>query len=298
LAYYATPGSLTDPGQYRPLLDALPRDLAALCQAVGGLVLHYRSAAAATLPAGRLDEVRTRHVAAMLALLAARGGPLTTPRPPAQRLVGCCRDTAVLLCAALRHQGRPARVRVGFADYLGPDLGVDHWLTEVWDAAPARWRWVDAEQAARAGDSNRPAIDPLDVPRDRFLLAGAVWRACRAGAAAPARFGYDPATTGLGVVRANLLHDLACLHKVELTPWDFWGLGLGPVAALSPAALALLDRVAALTTAVDDHLATLHTLYRADDRLRVPPIVTTYTLADAPVATALSALGAEARQQP
>ncbi len=52
-----------------------------------------------------------------------------------------------MLCGLFRHQGRPARVRCGFAFYYEPgsNFGADHWVTEVWDFAESRWRLVDAE---------------------------------------------------------------------------------------------------------------------------------------------------------
>ncbi len=53
-------------------------------------------------------------------------GFITDPGEYACRLVGCRRDAATLACAILRHRGVPARVRVGFASYLAPNLCVDH----------------------------------------------------------------------------------------------------------------------------------------------------------------------------
>ena len=37
LEYYARPGFMTDPGDYRRLFDGLPTDIAALCHVVQGL---------------------------------------------------------------------------------------------------------------------------------------------------------------------------------------------------------------------------------------------------------------------
>jgi transglutaminase-like putative cysteine protease len=67
----------------------------------------------------------------MLARLTALDpGPLTAPRPPERRLVGCCRDFTVLLCTLARHQGIPVRARVGFARYFSPGFHVDHEIVE------------------------------------------------------------------------------------------------------------------------------------------------------------------------
>lgn len=40
LEYYAHPGLMTDPGEHAGLLDDLPTEIPALCQAVQGLLLH------------------------------------------------------------------------------------------------------------------------------------------------------------------------------------------------------------------------------------------------------------------
>jgi hypothetical protein len=39
VAYYSTPGLITDPGEYAYCLDGLPRDLPELSQVVRGLVV-------------------------------------------------------------------------------------------------------------------------------------------------------------------------------------------------------------------------------------------------------------------
>src|SRR5688500_496985 len=136
VAFYTTHGPITDPGSHAGRLDGLSADLRELCQAVRGLVIHYQSDALVgrDVPAERFDEVRTRTLAAMLTRLAGLDPrPLIIARPPERRLIGCCRDAATLTCAILRHRGVPARVRVGFASYLVPNLFIDHWVVEWWD---------------------------------------------------------------------------------------------------------------------------------------------------------------------
>ncbi|WP_424705495.1 transglutaminase-like domain-containing protein [Kitasatospora acidiphila] len=59
---------------------------------------------------------------------------MTTQRSADDRFVGVCRDFSLLHCSFLRHAGIPARIRYGFADYLGPDdFHTDHVVTEHWD---------------------------------------------------------------------------------------------------------------------------------------------------------------------
>jgi hypothetical protein len=211
--------------------------------------------------------------------------PLTVTRLPERRLIGCCRDAATLVCAVLRHHGVPAGVRVGFASYLTPNLCVDHWVVEWWDDERQRWILADAEQEAPVVGANGSSFDPCDVPRDQFLVAGQAWQASRVGWADASRFGYDPEMTGLGVIRNNLLHDLACLNKMELTPWDFWGLSVTEFERHTEDDLALLDQVAMLTQGGNDDILAVRSLCGRDPRLRVPPTVTTFTLTDEKVET-------------
>ena len=113
-------------------------------------------------------------------------------------------------------------------------------------------------------------FDPLDVPHDRFLIAGDAWVRCRSGAADPAAFGIRD-LHGLWFVAGDLLRDLAALGKTEMLPWDVWGVMPSPNEPMQTEALALFDRIAAVTRAPDAS-AELRTLYE-DERLRVPPTV-------------------------
>jgi hypothetical protein len=286
--HYATHGRITTPGRHAKRLEELPDELEALCAAIRGLIIHHASAAAASLPQARREEVRSRHIAAMLArIVELDTRPPDQHRQPEARLIGCCRDFATLFCATLRHRGIPCRVRVGFADYLTDELLVDHWLAELWDAATRRWVRVDAEYEPKDRPPALASVDPLDVDHARFIDAGRAWRECRSGRMEADRFGYDTTETGLSVVRANVLHDLACLQKVELTPWDFWGLALEQIDRLSPHDIALLDRVAEATSRPAVQWSNVVDLLSGEATLRVPDVVTSVTLCDERIQTPL-----------
>lgn len=254
LAYYAGHGPVTDPGAAAGWLAGLPADVPALARVVRGLVFHYFADEAIygwRPPRERIAEIDTRRASAMLARLAELDArPLTEPRPPERRLVGCCRDFTVLLCTLARHRGIAARARVGFARYFVAGFHVDHQVLEWWDAAQGRWRLVDAQLSERHVAHYRIPFDPLDVPRDQFLVGGRAWQLCRTGQADPATFGLDPKLSeprGMSFVRGHVVQDLAALNKVELLPWDVWGLMLAEPAA----DLALVDEVAERTQASD-----------------------------------------------
>jgi hypothetical protein len=254
LDYYATHGPITDPGAAAAAFARLPADLRALTRIVQGLVFHYfadEHLFGWTPPKERLPEIDSRGVPAMLSRLAALDPrPLTEPRPPERKLVGCCRDFTVLLAAMARHHGIPVRARVGFARYFSPGFHVDHEILEWWDAGQRRWRLVDPELSERHVAHFRIDFDPFDVSRDQFLVGGRAWQLCRAGQADPATFGITPQLPqprGLHLIRGHVVQDLAALNKRELLRWDVWGL----MERRTDLDLGLIDEVAERTQAAD-----------------------------------------------
>jgi hypothetical protein len=269
LAFYTAPGPLTTLAADAGPVDVV-RDPGEVARLLHGLVLHeaWASMYGVEISADRREELQLRPAADMLARVRQLDPrPLREARPPERRLVGICRDFAVLACAMLRHAGVPARARCGFGTYFEPDRFIDHWVVEQWDAAGERWVRVDAQ----LDDGQRRALaldfDPADVPPDRFLSGGEAWRRCRAGLADPAQFGIDR-WWGAWFVRNNVVRDLAALNKVELLPWDCWGLMDETSPLGGGRADDLVDAVAALTAEGD--WPAFRRLYEEDDRLRAP----------------------------
>src|SRR5690606_7199975 len=138
--FYTAPGVMTDPGEYKALFTGLPAEIPALVRVVQGLLLPplVSGLYEVELSSMQRKEVNVRPVREMLRLISELDDrPLSEPRPARDRLAGSGRDYAVLLCAMLRSQGTPARVRAGFAPYLSRErehtLHADHWVTEYWD---------------------------------------------------------------------------------------------------------------------------------------------------------------------
>jgi hypothetical protein len=200
-----------------------------------------------------------------------------------ERLVGVCRHFTVFAAAALRVQGIPARARCGFGAYFNAGKFEDHWVVEHWHADAGRWVMVDTQIDALQAKMLKPDFDLCDVPRDRFVIAGDAWAACRAGRADPNAFGiFD--MRGLWFIAANVLRDFAALNNAEMLPWDTWGAMDRPDAPPTPEHLAFLDRVAELSRAPDARFAELRALYEADPRLRVPDkVFNVLTRRDEPV---------------
>jgi hypothetical protein len=278
LEYYAQPGGMTDPRKYAYLFSDLPRDIDALCCVVHGLMIHifWAEQHGLQLSEERKRDVQLRSVSRKLArIVELDSHPLTGPRALDKKLVGNCRDHSVLLAAMLRDQGVPARARCGFATYFLPNHYEDHWVVEYWNAAQRRWILVDAQLDAFQREKLKIDFDPLDVPRDRFIVGGRAWQMCRAGQTNPDDFGiFD--LHGLWFVRGDFVRDVASLNKIELLPWDGWGLINKRDDEVTAAEMAFLDRIAELTCGDVPQFDAVRSVYEQDARLRVPSVITTY----------------------
>jgi hypothetical protein len=292
--YYRHSGPITAVDAHLAEFGGLPKDVATLCEVVQGVLIHRDMADfayGATLTDERKNDAHIRPIGDVLARIRALDHrPLTVARAPGHRMAGVCRHFAVMLCAILREQGVAARARCGFGAYLTPGKFEDHWVCEYWNAGEARWVLVDAQLDAVQRKLFHPDFDPLDVPHDRFIIAGDAWQMCRAGRAGANRFGlsYVPGLSGMWFIAGNVLRDLASLNRIEVLPWDVWGSMQMNDAGLLGEKGALLDRVAALTLAGDSAFAEVRAIYE-DDSLRVPPMVFN-ALRNAPetIATSLS----------
>jgi hypothetical protein len=240
-----------------------------------GLQIHEYMAAAYgfEVPEERRAESQLRPVSAMLERLRALDDrAVAIARPPERRLVGVCRHFTLLLVALLRARGIPARARVGFGTYFMPGQFLDHWVAEWWNERAARWVRSDAQLDEVWRDRLETDFDVLDVPHDRFVIAGDAWAEWREGRVDAALFGIHE-LRGAWFIAGNLARDVAALNKVELLPWDVWGGMPQPDERLHEEALEFFDRLAALTRKPDAEFARLRSLYDGDERLRVPATV-------------------------
>ncbi|MFC9434483.1 transglutaminase-like domain-containing protein [Nocardia sp. NPDC057030] len=273
---YASQSRFTDPRAMSWWLDDIPTDLPGMHAAAAGLVFHYTAHGDITehgFAAKRVREIDLRYADDLLTRLhELNPAPPGSDRVPTDRVVGCCRDSALLLVAMARHHGIPARARVGFAKYLMPDWTMDHVVAEVWDQHESRWRLVDPQF------TEHKLLDVLDVPRDMFLTGPHAWQACRSGAADPSRFVVspdrpEPDLRGWPQLTHNLIQDLAALNKHEMLLWDIWGLLAEEPG--DPDELAMkLDGLAALLHSDDVAPEQISDLFE-DTTVRVPEAVIT-----------------------
>ncbi len=274
LDFYTQPATMTSAGTCAPMLDGLPHAPAALAKIVQGQLIHEHLAGFAygvELSPEHRAETHTRSAERMLARLSAHDGRLDSALPTGERMVGTCRNFTVLLVTMLRSEGIPARARCGFGAYFNLGFGEDHWVAEYWNAAQARWVRVDAQIDQVQRKLFKIDFDLLDVPHDRFVIAGDAWAQSRAGEADPAKFGLSLlGEGGLWFIAGNIVRDAAALNNMEMLPWDCWGAMPGPNEPLSDEQLAFFDRLAALTRAPDASFDELRALYERDERFHVP----------------------------
>lgn len=284
-SFYCTHGPMSDPGEFFPA--ALPNSLPELVQIVQQNLLHifWAERYGRTLTNEEKSTVNLRRIKEKLALLAsshrasaselqpAAGDFLLTAKTPSQRQAGNCRDFSLMLVSLLRSQGIPARARCGFGRYFTPGRYEDHWVAEYWNQAQDRWILVDAQLDDLQCKVLQPPFDPLDVPRDQFILAGDAWQMCRQGRADPKDFGIFE-MNGWWFIWGNVAREFLSLNKIEILPWDYQ-IGVFSHRLEEPLAsnldeLAFYDRIAALTLAGDQAFSEIRQLHDADPRWRVP----------------------------
>lgn len=263
LEYYAEPGPLTTAWPDATTLADLPSTVPGLLAAVQGLLIHEPGSARSAT-----GNLRTTHQI-LDCILKADPRPLIEPRPPAQRVAGCCRHFTLLTVAALRAHGVPARARCGFARYFTHGWHIDHWVVEYWNAATSRWVLADAQLSSGLRQALGIAFDPAELPREEFVVAGDAWLRCREGRLDPFRCGLEgEGQSGWWWVAGNLVRDVAALSKMELLPWDVWGGMPRPDELITDVLAEQFDRIAAIT-ADPDTAADSRALY-GNEPFRVP----------------------------
>lgn len=269
LNFFSQFGTVTKPGPYLDLYADLPADVPSLVKVVQGLVLHvfWAERYGIKLTPDRQSEVQLRTMERRIArTLELDSNPLTVARLNEQKIVGNCRDFSVTLASMLQAKGIPARPRCGFGAYFMPDHYEDHWVCEYWNEQEGRWVLVDAQLDELQRNILQISFNTLDVPRDQFIVGGAAWKMCQGGHADPGQFGiFD--MKGMDFVKGDFLRDVAALNKMELLPWDCWGLILAEYGTMAQEDLSLLDRLSELTQADVPDFDSVRQIYESDPRL-------------------------------
>jgi hypothetical protein len=276
LEYYTAQGKITGPGEYAYLYRGLPSDVEKLVETVQGVMIHIFHAHrhGIELSEKRKKEVQIRKVEEMLErIIELDSRPITQARNPEKRLVGNCRDYSVFICSLLRYTGVPARARCGFATYSPSEGGLthgDHWICEYWNSSERRWVQIDAQIDSLQKSAFRLKFNTLDMPQDKFLSGGEVWKLCRTGKLDPNLCGiFD--MKGWWFIADNVVRDLMALNKLEVLPWDGNEFMDGHhKKSLNSEEYTLLDKVAEIATAGDDLFSEVRSLYESNSALHMP----------------------------
>jgi catechol 2,3-dioxygenase-like lactoylglutathione lyase family enzyme len=228
ISFYQAQSAMSTPGKYQSLYTELPQNIAELCKIIqanfnhlfivnlfGPQLYQFSIKDVRALKREPLDETSIDSIERFLeGIQKITPGSLTKQKSLEERHFAICRDYALLLTSMLRHQGIAARVRCGFATYLNPGFYEDHYVCEYYCEKEKRWILVDSQLDRPVSEFMRIDFNSLDVPRDRFLVAGKVWQEMRLGNINPTKCGIMN-IRGRDFIRANVLIDLACLNKAE-----------------------------------------------------------------------------------
>ncbi|MGD8813385.1 MAG: transglutaminase-like domain-containing protein [Anaerolineales bacterium] len=286
--FYRQQSEISSPGKFASLFGNLPNNVRDLCEVVQNILAHqfwiqdernYDITVESLKASGRNlnDEVNLRSVEEILEfLIELDDKDLTTTREASRRVVGNCRDYALMLVSMLRHQGIPARVRSGVARYFYPvEEGMleDHFICEYWDEAEGRWQRTDPQ----IDDVQRKALsftmDATNLPPNQFLDAGESYDELKTGKVAPEKIGiFD--FRGWPYVHYKLVSDLACVNRVEILAWEGWGVCDRIMEdRLSVEDRTLLAKIAKLLTGLQttpDPLQEAGALFRTHPDLKLP----------------------------
>jgi hypothetical protein len=199
---------------------------------------------------------------------------ITQPGEKINRVVGNCRDFALMLVSMLRHKGIPARVRSGVARYFYPlDLQryEDHYICEYWNEEENRWIMVDPQLDELQRKVMKLDFNHTDIPYDLFLGAGRTWMVFREGKIDPKNFGIGDEWRGEVFVLNKLIMELASLNKVEVLAWEGWGI-CSDLKNIEKLGFEPFDQLAVKISQVNDSevFFELKSLFENDSRYKIP----------------------------
>ena len=281
LEYYSQKDKITNLKKFKSNLPKF-ESISKACDLINNIMLidFLVNMKIIKVSAKHMDDVNICPVEEKLKLLVARNkSSLINTRNNEEKILGNCRDTSVLLCAILRQNGIPARVRSGFATFFSPKKKYDHWLCEYWDKKKSRWVKVDSwmYQIQHHKDILPPfykagltklSYNPLDVEEKHFIYGGQAWINCEKDGDDPNNYGtYEKKLRGVWFIRDNMLRDLLCLNKAEPLPWDCKGLMSGERKDISKEDKETLGQVANLLSDVEGNFAKILEFYKQNKDL-------------------------------
>lgn len=229
LEFYCTQSSYTDLGEYSSMIEEMPTDLSEICRIVRNVIEHYHGINKNKIKTRRFLDVDIRFNKEILARVKQLGyNNIQEPIEFENKIIGSCRTQAVLACGILRHMKIPARVRYKYCTYFIEDFNHEQAVVEYWDKEKNCWILIDPAMNYEILEYKNIKIDfdLCHIPDDKSMPVSTAWLDARAGKVDPNLFGAfsnNNKNCGLWHIRVKLLHDLACLNKIEVLEWDRWG---------------------------------------------------------------------------
>jgi hypothetical protein len=233
--FYRVQSEYSELGKWQSLAAGLPGDVAGLVEVVQNVLIHqfwiveeanYGVGAKALLDAGRDLHGEVNLLTAETILdryFTLNDAPIYVKRSASQKVVGSCRDFTLLLVGFLRAKGVAVRSRSGVATYFEAGHYEDHFVVEYFNEVQGRWVLVDAQLDELMRTRLEIKFDVCDMPREVFLPAGvAMTKAMKEG-----NFGDYGIREfeGMTYLRYKLFSEVCHLMKIEILPWEAWGIG-------------------------------------------------------------------------
>lgn len=227
--HFLSYSQFTYPGLYEDYLKKLPDDIRELGLLIRKQLIHRTTLADGNtgtnsdLTYGDMtrvpwwrqaeDDNFNTAVAIIAELFRRDSHGLTMNRQAENKLILTCRHTTLIVAAALKAKGIPARVRSGYAPYFPHEKGIssDHWINEYWSDKENRWIVIDVD-----GSLHPTGIDMYDMPKDAFDYPAVAWLDVRAGKIDGDHFHNAKPATGLKVIGWALFYDFHCLMNSEI----------------------------------------------------------------------------------
>ena len=169
----------------------------------------------------------------------------------------------------LRYRGIPAPARCGFGTYFTKGKFEDHWVCEYWLEKESRWVMVDTQLDPLQKDALEIDFNTLDMPRRKFVTGGQAWQLSQSKQVDPNRFGiFD--MHGLNFIKGNLIRDFLALNKIEILPWDNFGLIRKSTLHMNTKEWQLMDRLAAISSGADRDFVLLRAAFAANQEKLIP----------------------------
>lgn len=222
--YYLKQSVMSDLGKSRKKIFNLSGNVNEIVKITQNVLLHQHCASMYNieLTNEQLKEPWLRKISEKIELLQSRGFSIIEKDIPIEnRIVGICRDFALLTTSLLREVAIPARARCGFASYIEKGKFIDHWISEYWDSCKRRWVMLDSQIDSIQKKEMNICFNTFDLDKTQFLNGAEAWKQCRAGKHNPDIFGiFD--WWGYEYLACNLLLDANSMIRKPMQPWDIW----------------------------------------------------------------------------